>query len=109
MASHRYDAEVQAIPDLLEVRASHQPDGRRPPGGVTAQEAESELDRWAALAGQHSNPDRFVYNESPLLRIPQRDVVLGDAHHRALGLDEAYENAPNSLREVEETTGFKIS
>jgi hypothetical protein len=109
MSSHRYDAEVQAIPDLLEVRASHQPDGRRPPGGVTAQEAESELDRWAALAGQHSNPDRFVYNESPLLRIPQRDVVLGDAHHRALGLDEAYENAPNSLREVEETTGFKIS
>ncbi|HEY7125436.1 MAG TPA: hypothetical protein VH540_15890, partial [Ktedonobacterales bacterium] len=109
MASHRYDSEVQAIPDLLEARACHQPDGRRPPGGVTAQETGSELDRWAALAGQNPNPDRFVYSEPALLRTPQRNVVLGDAHHRSLGLDEAYENAPNSLREVEETTGFKIS
>src|SRR5579875_1560811 len=106
MGSHRYDTEVQAIPNLLENRASHQPVGRRPPGMVTAQETESELDRWAALARQTPDHDRFVYYESALLRTPQRDVVLGDAHHRALGLGEAYENAPQSLREVEETTGF---
>jgi len=107
MDLHRHDVEVRIIPDLLESRAGQQPAGRRPPAGVTAQEAASELDRWAALAHLHPNPDRFVYSEPALLRPPERHVVLGDAQHRAQGLSEVYENAPQSLREVEETTGFK--
>lgn len=41
-----------------------------------------------------------------MVRQPQRHVVLGDSqHHRRF--DEAFENAPQSLRDVEETTGFK--
>ncbi|GAB4537254.1 MAG: DISARM system helicase DrmA [Anaerolineae bacterium] len=107
MGPHRHDPEVTVIPDLLERRAGQQPTGRRPPAGVTAQEAASELDRWAALAGLNPDPDRFVYSEPAVLRPPERHVVLGDAQHRAQGLSEAYENAPQSLREVEETTGFK--
>lgn len=107
MGLHRHDQEVNAIPDLLEARATQQPVGRRPPGSVTAQEAASELDRWAALARLNPGPDRFVYNEPAVLRPPERHVVLGDAQHRSHGLFEAYENAPQSLRDVEETTGFK--
>ena len=107
MGPHRRDAEVNVIPDLLEGRAGQQPAGRQPPSGITAQEAASELDRWAALAHLNPDPDRFVYSEPAVLRPPERHVVLGDAQHRSHGLSEAYENAPQSLREVEETTGFK--
>jgi len=107
MGAHRRDPEVNAIPDLLEARAGQQPTGRQPPAGVTAQEAASELDRWRALAHLNPDPDRFVYSEPAMLHPPERHVVLGDAQHRAQGLSEAFENTPQSLREVEETTGFK--
>jgi len=107
MGPHRHDAEVSVISDLLESRAGQQPAGRHPPTGVTAQEAASELDRWASLAHLNPDPDRFVYSEPAVLRPPERHVVLGDAQHRSQGLAEAYENAPQSLREVEETTGFR--
>lgn len=107
MASHRNDPEVEIIPGLLEERANQQPVGRRPAANATAAEATSELDRWASLARQHPGANIFVYYEPALLKPPERHVVLGDAHHRFQKFDEVYENAPQSLREVEETTGFK--
>ena len=107
MSGHRHDPEVEEIPDVMENRAARQPAGRRPASGATASETASELDRWAALAGLHRNPDRFVYNETAANSPPQRHVVLGDAQHRSQGLGEAFENAPQSLRELEETTGFQ--
>jgi hypothetical protein len=40
------------------------------------------------------------------VRAPQRHVVLGDSQH--LGrFDVVFENAPQSLRDVEETTTFE--
>ncbi|MBA3531989.1 MAG: helicase [Ardenticatenales bacterium] len=107
MGTHRNDPEVEIIPNLLERRACQQPSGRRPAANATAVEAESELDRWASLARQHAGSDTFVYYEPTLSKPPKRHVVLGDAQHRFQGYDEAYENTPQSLREVEETTGFK--
>ncbi|MFQ5576664.1 MAG: DISARM system helicase DrmA [Anaerolineae bacterium] len=107
MGANRNDREVEIIPELLERRASQQPSGRRPAANATTIEAESELDRWASLARQHAGSDIFVYYEPTLFKPPERHVVLGDAQHRFQGYDEAYENAPQSLREVEETTGFK--
>lgn len=107
MATHRHDPEVIIIPKLLEERAGRQPEGRQPAIDATATEAAAELDRWASLAQQHTGSDTFVYHESTLFKPPKRHVVLGDAQHRFRGYDEAYENAPQSLREVEETTGFK--
>ena len=108
MQANRYAPEVTVIPELLEARANLQPDGRRPPNGVTATEAASELDRWRNVAaGQNSNADRFVYYEPAMLRPPERHVVLGDAQHRSQNFQQVYENAPQSLRDIEETTGFK--
>jgi len=41
-----------------------------------------------------------------MVRAPQRHVVLGDSQH--LGRFEvAFENTPQSLRDVEETTMFQ--
>lgn len=107
MKDHRYDPEVQTIPELLEFRAGQQPPGRRPPDGITARETESELDRWKSLAQKNPDHDGFVYSETAFLRPPERHVVLGDAQHHAHGLDEACENTPQSLRDVEETTTFR--
>ncbi|MCP4396740.1 MAG: helicase [bacterium] len=107
MGTHRFDAEVEIIPELMENRAKHQPPERTPAGGATATESGAELDRWYSLARQHPRPDSFVYYEPTVFKAPERHVVLGDAQHRFQGFDEAYENAPQSLREVEETTGFK--
>ncbi len=106
MRDRRHNSEVEVIPDVFEERANHQPSGRRPEQGITSQEASSELDRWQSIAHSHHNPDEFVYSEPTLLRRPSRHVVLGDSGHHG-NFREAFENAPQSLREVEETTGFK--
>lgn len=107
MATARFDPDVMAIPGLFELRALSQPEGRRPITGITQLEMASELDRWRALAAQYPDRNSFVYNEPAVLREPQRNVVLGDAQ-RHTRFDEAFENAPQSLRDVEETTGFKV-
>ena len=108
MSANRTSPEVNAIPEIFEARGLRQPPGRRPASNATAREVESELDRWAMLARMHVGTDEFVYNEPSLNRTPRRHVVLGDAQHRSQGLEEAFENAPQSLRDVEDTTGFQI-
>ncbi|ABY36118.1 MAG TPA: helicase [Chloroflexus aurantiacus] len=106
MRDKRYAPEVKTIPGLFEERAQNQPSGRRPAPGDTEREANSELDRWRMIAEQHSDPDEFVYSEPAVIRAPRRHVVLGDSQH--LGRFEvAFENAPQSLRDIEETTMFE--
>jgi hypothetical protein len=106
MSDNRHQPEVEKISDILEARSQTQPDGRIPASGITHQETASELDRWCAIAALHQNPNDFVYYEPAVVREPQRHVVLGDSQHR-LHFDEAFENAPQSLRDVEETTTFQ--
>lgn len=106
MSIARFSSEVQSIPTLLEQRAAQQPAGRQPVAGLTEQETNSELDRWRAIAGDHPDPNELVYNEPAVLRQPQRHVILGDAQHH-MRFDEAFENTPQSLRDIEETTGFQ--
>lgn len=109
MKDKRYNEEVKTIPTIFEKRALTQPEGRRPRQNDTAQEAASELDRWRMIASNIANQeihDRFVYYEPAMMHEPRRAVVLGDAQHRGR-FDEAFENAPQSLREVEDTTTFQ--
>lgn len=106
MKGKRHSPEVKAIPPLFEERAQNQPPGRQPLPAHTEREAKSELDRWHKIAEQYPDPDQFVYSEPAVVRAPQRHVVLGDSQH--LGRFEvAFENAPQSLRDVEETTMFE--
>jgi hypothetical protein len=105
MATARFDPEVLAMPTLFEHRAQGQPELRRPPIAETEGHAASELDRWQQLAARGRS--RLLYDEPSLTSPPSHPVVLGDLTHTVLGLDQAYENAPNSLREVEATTTFR--
>jgi len=106
MSSDRHQPAVQEIPIILEARSQAQPYGRVPARGLTAQEAASELDRWRAIAALHQNPNDLVYCEPAVMRAPRRNVILGDSQHH-LRFDEAFESAPQSLRDVEETTTFQ--
>jgi hypothetical protein len=107
VAPNRRSGEVTSISDLMEQRALTQPPGRRPLPNVTRQEMANWLDHWQNIAAQHQNHDGFVYSEPATTTLPTRAVVLGDAQHTAQNLDQVYENAPQSMRDVEDTTGFK--
>ena len=108
MAGHRRDPEVVVLPDILERRAQAQPADVRPDRGVTAVEMQAELDRWQMLARRAASRDALVYAEPAMVRAPTREVVLGDPQHAGAGLGQAFENAPQSLRAIEETTTFRI-
>ncbi|MEW6277561.1 MAG: DISARM system helicase DrmA [Candidatus Eremiobacterota bacterium] len=104
MAGHRGDPEVVALTTLLEDRAQGQPPNRRPGPGTVGDEAGSALDAWRQLV---RTAPGVVYAEYALTQNPQVPVVLGDAQHVQNRLPVAYPNAPQSLRDVEPTTGFK--
>ncbi|MEV5754938.1 DISARM system helicase DrmA [Actinoallomurus sp. NPDC052308] len=105
MSIARTDPDVELLPELLEQRASHQPVMRRPAHNETAAHTISELDRWQQLAAQSQG--RLLYNEPTVTRTASRPVVLGDLAHHVAGTGQAYDNAPNSLREVESTTSIQ--
>lgn len=107
MRDHRRDDEVEAAIEMFERRAATQPTDIRPAGGVCRIEAQAEIDAWHRLARLSANRNDFVYAEPAVARVPVRSVVLGDPQHLGAGLPQAYENAPQSLREIEETTTFK--
>lgn len=106
MASERSTArEVQDLSGAAEDRGRAQPDSRRPRAGQVGQVASSKLDRWQQVALQAGGNLRYV--EYAINTAPSSPVVLGDAVHAHAGLEQAFENCPQSLRDVEETTGFE--
>ena len=105
MAASRADPEVVAIPHVMEERSQQQPPARRPASGVTEGDAAAEIDCWQQLAALVGGS--LIYQESTLVNPPRRPVVLGDLAHLVAGTGHAFEDAPNSLREVESTATFR--
>jgi len=66
---------------------------------------DSQVDRWENIARRID--DNLFFVEYPY-RKPEKNVVLGDALHEKSQLYLVYKNAPQSLREIEETTGFEV-
>jgi hypothetical protein len=105
MSRCRRDADVEAIAPMFERRAQAQPGLRRPPAQDTELHASSELDVWQQLAARTGGT--LVYYESTLINPPSRPVVLGDLAHEVARTGVAYEDAPNSLRDVESTVTIR--
>ncbi|MFP8941737.1 DISARM system helicase DrmA [Streptomyces fenghuangensis] len=105
MSRAHTDPDVAILPGLLENRAAQQPPFRRPPSSETENHARSELERWRQVASQAA--EALLYHEPTVTRSASRPVVLGDLAHLVANTGEAYENAPNSLREVEATTTIR--
>lgn len=67
----------------------------------------SQADRWENIARKTMDAELKFFEYT--FGAPQKHVVLGDPHHKSADdLEVVYENAPQSLREIEETTGFKV-
>jgi len=97
------DPDVNSIPSSFEQRAANQPAVRRPPPGEALRQSQSAFDEWWAVASRNQQALQYCeYGDNPTA-----PVVLGDAQHQHAGLDVAYENAPQSLRDIEETCGFQ--
>jgi hypothetical protein len=105
MARWRTQApEVVDLPTKFARRAQEQPPMRRPEAKVVSKKIGSDLDRWYNCAGIHTD---LRYVEYDTVGFPQSPVVLGDPLHQHAGLAVVYENAPASLRDIEETTGVE--
>lgn len=63
-----------------------------------------EIDKWKNAA---KSVDNIEFSEYPW-RKPKKNVVLGSPAHKYYEKQVVYENAPQSLREIEETTGFRV-
>ncbi|WP_150253936.1 DISARM system helicase DrmA [Nocardiopsis deserti] len=105
MHTARGQADVRALPRIVENRAVQQPEMRRPELGESAAHMDTELDRWQELAAAQG--EALLYHEPTVTRPAEKAVVLGDLTHHQAGTGEAFENAPNSLREVESTTSVR--
>ena len=88
---------VEAIRD----RSQHQPEIRRPVAGKVEELLKSGLDRWRLIAKRHPELIYVEYGKAV------KPVVLGDPLHRKEGLPVVFDNAPQSLRDIEETLGIE--
>jgi hypothetical protein len=102
MRAQKRSAEVGSLMKTIEARSQQQPKSIRPSAGSCLREIDSSIDRWKS----HAADDELVYYEQSMTKTPQFPVVLGDAQHKAKKKRIVFENAPQSLREVESTTTF---
>ncbi|MGC8692314.1 MAG: DISARM system helicase DrmA [Thermoplasmata archaeon] len=70
---------------------------------------EMQKDRWESVAKDVGKSNMVFVEYSPYNR-PSKNVVLGDPYHEKSDpkLSVVYRNAPQSLRDIEETTGFLV-
>jgi hypothetical protein len=97
--------EVRALPGILEGRAQRQPGARAPRASQVAHKVSVALDRWQQVARRHAA--NLCWVEYAINTAPTFPVVLGDPQHLHAGFDAVYRNAPQSLRDIEESCGFQ--
>jgi len=105
MAHHRSDApENDAILRAIVERAGH--DRSAVSYGIdrVRDALERKLDLWRGVAVL-PDPATLLYVEYTSTNSP---VVLGDPPHQRAGRRVVYANAPQSLRDIEETTAFEV-
>lgn len=104
MVQGRVSDEVAVLASIFERRSKAQPDNRQPSEQAVQREVEAALDLWRQLA---QNQSGLQYVEYCLDNRPTCPVVLGDMQHVQARLGVAFPRSPQSLRDVEATTGFK--
>ncbi|MDR2720583.1 MAG: DISARM system helicase DrmA [Nitrososphaerota archaeon] len=103
MATQMTEA-LKILVSIFENRSQAQPSIRKPLMGRTSKNVQSKLDIWQSIA--KLNPS-LKYVEYAINKPPESAVVLGDYQHLHAHKEVVYENAPQSLRDIEETTGFQ--
>ena len=91
---------------IFEERAQGQPVNTRQVGGMIKNEVETKINKWINKNNFSKERNRTVsyveYGNT------EKDVVLGDAlHRRSKDSTTVFDDAPESLRDIEETTSFE--
>ena len=68
----------------------------------------SQWDKWHNVATNLDKSNESLWFHEWAFKMPEHHVVLGDSLHEKSTLKVVYKNAPQSLREIEETTGFEV-
>jgi len=105
MSENRHLKEVMDVEEIIEKRAQNQPEMLRPLKEEAREETKTQLDKWKNIASRERDSLRYV--EYAIRKQLCHPVVLGDPAHEYSNLDTVYKNAPDSLREIEETCGFE--
>ena len=101
MASSLGSKEADGVAKYIAGRSQRQPESRRPRKADMEDGIRDALERWHRIASRHRG---LLYYEYFNATAP---VVLGDARHEHGNIDVVYSNAPPSMRDVEEETGFE--
>ena len=96
------DRLIEKLPGIFEKRAKSQPATRMPEPHFCELQVKSGLDRWQLMA--RTNGDKLKYVEYFNATSP---AVLGDPQHVYAKQDIVFYNAPQSLRDVEETISVR--
>ena len=105
MANHRMAREINDIFNEFEKRVISQPGLKNKDVVRVKEELASKLDAWHSVARRNTNALKYV--EYAIFASPKSPVVLGDPEHLHSQFEVVYENSPQSMREVEETTCFE--
>ena len=107
MPQNRHSSQiVEKLSSIFEERSQAQPDRKRPLGAAVAGKVKEKIDAWEQgnkrSSGNHRRVRYVEYFKA------ECDVVLGDAmHKRSKNVQTIYDDAPQSLRDIEETTSFE--
>lgn len=97
---------VKKLGNIFETRAQTQPNRKRPLAGDVKNKTSEKIDLWEQENIRSKDMGRAVrYTEYFTIT---SDVILGDAmHRRSREFTTVYDDAPQSLRDIEETTSFE--
>ena len=101
MASNMDSKEVEDVAMCIAERSQRQPKSRKPNKADVEDDIRDALERWHSIASRRRDLSYYEYFNAT------RPVVLGDARHEHGNIDVVYRNAPPSMRDVEEETGFE--
>jgi hypothetical protein len=90
----------------MESRLNYIYQGDTAPVSFALKYLKTQIGRWKKIA---NNVDELKFNEYSMWHEPQYNVILGDPQHEHRDdIKTVFKNVPQSLREIEETTGFWV-
>ncbi len=100
------DDDIEYLCNHMESRLNYIYRGNTAPVSFALKYLKTQIGRWKKIA---NNVDELKFNEYSMWHEPKYNVVLGDPQHEHRDeIKTVFKNVPQSLREIEETTGFWV-
>jgi len=100
------DEDIDYLCKHMESRLNYIYKGDTVPVAFALKYLKTQIGRWKKIA---NNLDELKFNEYSMWHEPKFSVILGDPQHEHRDdVETVFKNAPQSLRQIEETTGFWV-